>query len=84
MKPAARSNPARSFATLCLALAAFLPTRAAALTGRYSTRTGVWHQSHIARGDIGNGPWAIEVERTGSYAITLQCWAPYLTVELLD
>ncbi|MFU8848622.1 MAG: arylsulfatase [Opitutales bacterium] len=41
-------------------------------------RDAVWHQSHIARGDIGNAPWAIHVERAGTYEITLQRWAPYL------
>jgi arylsulfatase A-like enzyme len=41
-------------------------------------RDAVWHQVHIARGDIGNGPWAIDVERAGTYEITLHRWAPYL------
>lgn len=41
-------------------------------------RDAAWHQSHIARGDIANGPWAVNVERAGEYEITLHRWAPYL------
>lgn len=41
-------------------------------------RDAVWHQIHIGRGDIGNGPWAVDVERAGRYEITLHRWAPYL------
>ncbi len=41
-------------------------------------RDAVWHQIHIKRGDIGNGPWAVNIERAGDYEITLHRWAPYL------
>lgn len=37
-----------------------------------------WHQSHIERGSLINGAWAIDVERAGTYEITLYRWAPYL------
>lgn len=41
-------------------------------------RDAVWHQNQIARGDIGNAPWAVNIERAGEYEITLHRWAPYL------
>ncbi len=41
-------------------------------------RDAVWHQNHIARGDIANGPWAVNIEQAGEYEITLHRWAPYL------
>jgi hypothetical protein len=41
-------------------------------------RDAVWHQNQIARGDIGNGPWAVNIERAGEYEISLHRWAPYL------
>jgi arylsulfatase A-like enzyme len=41
-------------------------------------RDAAWHQTHITRGDISNGPWAVHVERAGTYEITLHRWAPYL------
>ena len=37
-----------------------------------------WHQDHVRSGYIGNGPWAIEVERAGEYAITLYRWPEQL------
>lgn len=37
-----------------------------------------WHQKHILRGDLINGPWAVEVEREGEYEISLYRWPPYL------
>lgn len=37
-----------------------------------------WHQNHIRRGDLINGPWAVEVDREGLYEISLHRWAPYL------
>ena len=37
-----------------------------------------WHQSHVARGSLINGPWAVEVEKPGTYEITLFRWPPYL------
>ena len=41
-------------------------------------RDAAWHQNHIRRGDISNGPWAVQIERAGTYEITLHRWAPYL------
>lgn len=37
-----------------------------------------WHQNHIRRGDLINGPWAVEVKQDGLYKISLYRWAPYL------
>lgn len=37
-----------------------------------------WHQSHVERGALINGAWAVEVEQPGMYEITLYRWAPYL------
>ena len=37
-----------------------------------------WHQNHVRNGYIGNGPWAVEVERAGEYEVRLYRWAPYL------
>ncbi|MEM7204693.1 MAG: arylsulfatase [Planctomycetota bacterium] len=33
-----------------------------------------WHQDHVRRGYVGNGPWAVEVKRAGDYEITLRRW----------
>lgn len=40
--------------------------------------TSAWHQNHIRRGDLKNGPWAVEVKQSGLYEISLYRWAPYL------
>ena len=37
-----------------------------------------WHQNHIRRGDLKNGPWAVDVAQKGLYEISLYRWAPYL------
>jgi len=37
-----------------------------------------WHQNQIRRGDLINGPWAVEVKQAGHYEIALYRWAPYL------
>jgi len=37
-----------------------------------------WHQSHVERGALINGAWAVDVEQPGTYEITLYRWAPYL------
>jgi hypothetical protein len=37
-----------------------------------------WHRKHIQRGDLINGPWAVEVKQAGTYEITLHRWPPYL------
>lgn len=37
-----------------------------------------WHQKHIQRGDLINGPWPVEVKQGGAYEITLHRWPPYL------
>jgi len=41
-------------------------------------KQAAWHQSHVRRGSPINGPWALDVERSGDYEITLYRWAPYL------
>jgi len=42
------------------------------------TVQAAWHQKHIERGSLINGAWAVDVERPGTYEITLYRWAPYL------
>ena len=42
------------------------------------TTPAAWHQNHISRGSLINGPWAVTVEQPGQYEITLYRWAPYL------
>ena len=37
-----------------------------------------WHQKHVQRGDLINGPWAVDVKEAGEYEITLHRWPPYL------
>jgi arylsulfatase A-like enzyme len=37
-----------------------------------------WHQNHIRRGDLINGPWAVKAKQAGLYEISLYRWAPYL------
>jgi arylsulfatase A-like enzyme len=41
-------------------------------------KQAAWHQNHIQRGALINGAWAVHVEQTGTYEITLYRWAPYL------
>jgi len=41
-------------------------------------RISAWHQIHVRRGDIANGPWAVHVEQAGRYQITLHRWPDYL------
>ena len=41
-------------------------------------KAAAWHQNQIKRGDLKNGPWAIHVEKPGTYEIKLYRWAPYL------
>ncbi len=41
-------------------------------------RDAIWNQGQIRRGEVANGPWAVNVERAGSYEISLHRWAPYL------
>lgn len=38
----------------------------------------VWHQNQIKRGDLTNGPWAVNIEKAGAYEVKLYRWAPYL------
>jgi arylsulfatase A-like enzyme len=33
-----------------------------------------WHQNHVRRGYVVNGPWAVEVERPGEYEVALYRW----------
>jgi len=42
------------------------------------TEPAAWHQNHIKRGALINGPWAVEVKQAGTYEISLHRWAPYL------
>ena len=37
-----------------------------------------WHQNHVERGSLINGAWAVDVERPGTYEITLCRWTPHL------
>ncbi len=37
-----------------------------------------WHQNHVRNGYVGNGPWAIEVERAGEYEVTLYRWPAHV------
>ena len=37
-----------------------------------------WHQDHVRNGYVGNGPWAVEVERAGEYEIRLFRWPEHL------
>ena len=41
-------------------------------------KQAAWHQSHVSRGSLINGAWAVDVEQAGEYEITLYRWAPYL------
>jgi arylsulfatase A-like enzyme len=41
-------------------------------------RDAAWHQNHVKRGDISNGPWAVHIEQAGRYQITLHRWPDYL------
>lgn len=41
-------------------------------------KASAWHQNQIRRGDLINGPWAVNVETAGKYKIQLYRWAPYL------
>jgi len=41
-------------------------------------KDAAWHQNHVRRGDINNGPWAVNIERAGTYEISLHYWPPYL------
>ena len=38
-----------------------------------------WHQNHVRNGYVGNGPWAVQVEREGAYEITLRRWPEQLS-----
>ena len=37
-------------------------------------RRSSWHQNHVRNGHLGNGFWAVDVTRGGSYEITLRRW----------
>ncbi|NQT86265.1 hypothetical protein HQ560_05830 [bacterium] len=41
-------------------------------------KQAAWHQGHVQRGSLINGPWAVDVEQAGTYEISLHRWAPYL------
>jgi arylsulfatase A-like enzyme len=41
-------------------------------------KPAAWNQNQIKRGDLINGPWAVDVKQAGTYEITLHRWAPYL------
>jgi arylsulfatase B len=46
----------------------------------WHTRDGgtPWHQRHVRSGQLGNGPWAIDVARAGRYEVTLWRWPAQL------
>ena len=37
-----------------------------------------WHQNHVRRGFIGNGPWAVDIRESGRYDVTLRRWPAQL------
>ena len=37
-----------------------------------------WHQNHVRRGHVANGPWAVDVREAGDYEITLRRWPEQL------
>ncbi|MHC4908610.1 MAG: arylsulfatase [Planctomycetota bacterium] len=37
-----------------------------------------WHQNHVRSGIVANGPWAVDVARTGTYEVTLRRWPAHL------
>ncbi|MCP3915232.1 MAG: arylsulfatase [bacterium] len=37
-----------------------------------------WHQNHVRNGYVGNGPWAVDVERAGEYELMLHRWPAHL------
>ena len=37
-----------------------------------------WNQNHVKRGDLINGPWAVDVKEAGDYEITLYRWPAQL------
>lgn len=41
-------------------------------------RDSAWHQNHIKRGTVANGPWAVQVVRDGRYRIDLCRWPRHL------
>ena len=42
------------------------------------TGQAAWNQKHVLRGDLINGPWAVDVKKAGEYEITLYRWPSYL------
>ncbi len=42
------------------------------------TEQSAWHQNHVKRGDLINGPWAVDVKEAGEYEISLYRWPTYL------
>ena len=47
-----------------------------------TTMITAWHQNHIRRGALINGPWNVEIEKDGRYEVILYRWAPYLKKEM--
>jgi arylsulfatase A-like enzyme len=37
-----------------------------------------WHQDHVRRGAMGNGFWAVNVEKAGSYDVTVRRWPEHV------
>ncbi|CAN0508760.1 unnamed protein product, partial [Discosporangium mesarthrocarpum] len=37
-----------------------------------------WHQNHVRNGYVGNGPWAMQVQKSGTYDVTLRRWPAHL------
>ncbi len=37
-----------------------------------------WHQNHVRNGFVVNGPWMVDVERAGTYEVTLYRWPAQL------
>ncbi len=46
------------------------------------TGQAAWNQKHVLRGDLINGPWAVDVKEAGEYDITLHRWPSQLNKEM--
>ncbi|MGK0220705.1 MAG: arylsulfatase A-like enzyme [Planctomycetota bacterium] len=54
------------------------PVRLRAHDWHTEDRGTPWHQNHVRNGYVGNGPWALEVQRAGEYEVVLSRWPQWL------